>query len=44
MVHYEKTHFSLNDKLDIYVLVMTASCGKKKGATQVVMKKNKQKK
>lgn len=44
VVNYEKIHFSFHDKLDVYVLVMIASCGKKKSAAQVMMKKNKPKK
>lgn len=43
MANYEKIRFSFQDKLDIYVLVMTASRGKKKGAAQVMMKKKEQK-
>lgn len=31
MGNYVKIHFPFNGKLDIYVLVMTASCGKKEG-------------
>lgn len=44
MANYEKICFSFQDKLDIYVLVMTASRGKKKGAAQVMMKKKEQQK